>query len=50
MFSPKVFWDLSITEFMSALNGYHLKNGKNNKNNNPLTSNEMENLMRQFPD
>ena len=27
-FSPKVFWDLSITEFMSALNGYHLKNGK----------------------
>jgi len=34
---------------MSALNGYHLKNGKS-KNNNPLTSKEMENLMRQFPD
>ena len=34
-FSPKVFWDLSITEFMSALNGHHLKNGKN-KTNNPL--------------
>jgi hypothetical protein len=34
---------------MSALNGHHLKNGKN-KTNNPLSSNEMENLMRQFPD
>jgi len=45
-----VFWDLSITEFMSALNGHHLKNGKNNKTNNPLTRNEMEDLMRQFPD
>ena len=36
---------------MSALNGYGLKNGKNNKtNNNPLVKDEMENLMRQFPD
>jgi hypothetical protein len=35
---------------MSALNGYHLKNGKSNKNNNPLSSNEMEDLMRQFSD
>ena len=35
---------------MSALNGYHLKNGKSNNNNNPLSSNEMEDLMRQFPD
>ena len=23
-FSPKVFWDLTVTEFMSALNGYNL--------------------------
>ena len=49
-FSPKVFWDLSITEFMSALNGHHLKNGKSKTNNNPLVKNEMEDLMRQFPD
>ena len=35
---------------MSALNGYHLKNGKSNKTNNPLGKNEMEDLMRQFPD
>ena len=48
-FSPKVFWDLSITEFMSALNGYSLKNGKR-KTNNPLGKKEMEDLMRQFPD
>ena len=41
--------DLSITEFMSALNGYHLKNGKN-KTNNPLLKDEMEDLMRKFPD
>jgi len=34
---------------MSALNGYHLKNGKS-KRNNPLGKNEMEDLMRQFPD
>tara|TARA_B100001094_G_C17964451_1_gene687147 strand:- start:195 stop:329 length:135 start_codon:yes stop_codon:yes gene_type:complete len=44
-----VFWDLSITEFMSALNGHHLKNGKN-KTNNPLLKKEMEDLMRKFPD
>jgi hypothetical protein len=34
---------------MSALNGHHLKNGKN-KTNNPLLKNEMEELMRKFPD
>jgi hypothetical protein len=34
---------------MSALNGHHLKNGKN-KTNNPLLKKEMEDLMRKFPD
>jgi len=35
---------------MSALNGYHLKNGKSKTNSNPLVKDEMEDLMRQFPD
>ena len=47
-FSPKVFWDLSVTEFTSAVNGYKLSIGKNNSE--PTQRKQMEELMRQFPD
>ena len=47
-FSPKEFWELSIVEFLSALNGYQLTQG--NKKAEPTQRQELEELMRRFPD
>ena len=48
-FSPKTFWEMSQAEFTSACEGYLLKHGKGGKRN-PVTTDEMKELMEQFPD
>ena len=48
-FSPKTFWAMTQTEFTSACEGYLSKHGKGGKNN-PVTSQEMRELMERFPD
>ena len=46
--TPATFWDLSPREYMSAINGYLLTKG--GKRNTPMLKDEMEELMRRFPD
>tara|TARA_R100001440_G_scaffold25155_3_gene40991 strand:+ start:780 stop:914 length:135 start_codon:yes stop_codon:yes gene_type:complete len=44
-----VFWKLSVYEFLSALEGYKLTTGQKKKIN-PMLRDEMEELMRKYPD
>mgnify|MGYP003133975239 CR=1 FL=1 len=46
--TPATFWALSPREFMSALNGYLLTKG--GKKNSPVLKDEMNELMRRYPD
>ena len=46
--TPSPFWDLSPREYMRAINGYLLTKG--GKRNTPMLKDEMEELMRRFPD
>lgn len=47
--TPDTFWGCSIKEFVSAMEGYMITKGKN-KNIQPMLKDEMEELMRRFPD
>ena len=46
--SPKVFWGMSVKEFMSAFNGFILSKGQ--KKDTPMGRSELEDLMTRFPD
>ena len=46
--TPATFWSLSPREFMSAFNGYLLTKG--GKRNSPVLKDEMNELMRRYPD
>ena len=47
--SPETFWGCSVKEFVSAMEGHMLQH-KGKQRNNPVTRNEMHELMRRFPD
>ena len=46
--TPATFWDLTPREYISAINGYLLTKG--GKTKTPRLKDEMEELMRRFPD
>lgn len=46
--TPNTFWALSPREYLSAVNGYMLTKG--GKANTPVLKDEVEDLMRRFPD
>jgi uncharacterized phage protein (TIGR02216 family) len=47
--TPETFWGCSVKEFMSAMEGYKMKVNKGKKAQ-PLLRDELEDLMRRFPD
>lgn len=47
--TPETFWGCSVKEFMSAMEGYSMKVNKGAKAQ-PVLRDEMESLMRRFPD
>lgn len=47
--TPETFWGCSVKEFVSAMEGFMITKGKN-KTLQPLLKEEMEELMRRFPD
>jgi len=47
--TPDTFWGCSVKEFVSAVEGHMLQH-KGKKRNQPVLQQEMEDLMRRFPD
>ena len=45
--SPKDFWDMSIYEFYSALEGF--KEFNTDQTKKPLTNDELQDLMERYP-
>ena len=46
---PRDFWDMSLFELYSAINGFAEFHG-GSKENAPMTRDELEDLMERYPD
>jgi len=46
--SPKDFWDMSLTELHTAIDGFMEYSG--NKGKTPMTTDELNELMELYPD
>ena len=46
--SPEVFWNMSLNEFYSALEGF--KNFHSGSADEPMSRDELEELMERYPD
>jgi uncharacterized phage protein (TIGR02216 family) len=46
--SPEDFWNMSIIEFYSALEGF--KEFNTDQSKNPLTKGELQDMMERYPD
>ena len=47
--TPETFWGCSVKEFVTSMDGYMITKGRN-KTLQPVLKEEMEELMRRFPD